>query len=447
MACSPFVSTRTMSYPPAFIQQVLLRESIRLLASYSWQETVVLESSDLGSLDEGLTLAEFLREFRLRHAIATARLLPPIVQRIEAASSHVARIERAESRGAIRGRLDTNRYLARRATLRSLPRRYPIVRNTMSFDTPENMLTKWSIEQVRSAMRDSPFDSKSAETAAATMSLRWATRRLERRPWVDIAAHGLPERLYHDVDTRIRRRQTGNDDAYRQMLNWYHLWTVDLDRLGFDATQSLVHGLLALPAGEAFWDKVFEVWCLGLVARTLDNLGWTRIDGPIALHRSGGVVFRYQRPDGCKVSVRFQRKEPLPAGRWVYRDRRPMGGIPDVSLSEDENVRFPLLIDAKNRFVRTDRAVRPEETYKMLGYAENFRPPVAPQRFSGVLIFPSAQSGGRILDGPEQGRIDLIFVDLAGERAPAIQALGEAITAWASPISELAHELASSDAS
>ena len=63
----------------------------------------------------------------------------------------------------------------------------------------------------------------------------------------------------------------GNDAAYRRLLEWYQLWTVDLDRLGVAATEDLVAGVLALPAGEAFWDKVFEVWCLGFVAQALEH--------------------------------------------------------------------------------------------------------------------------------------------------------------------------------
>jgi hypothetical protein len=420
--------------PPVGIQALLFRETLGLLASYSWQSTVVLEPTEFGRSDVDLSLPEFIREFRLRHAIATAQRLPDIVAEIEAGPSHISGIERAESRGIIRGRLDTPRYIARRATLRSLPRRYPIVRNTLSYDTPENMLARLALGEVRAAMRDNPFPLRSAEGQAASAHLRWVTDRLRHRPWDEIHPRGLRERLQNEVEARTRRRQTGNDFAYRRLLDWYDEWTLDLQHLGADAQDAVIAGLLAFPGGDAFWDKVFEVWCLLFVAATLDALGWQRINGPAALHQGTGVIYSYRSPGGHDLKVRFQRKDPLPSGRWSYRDGKPLGGIPDVSIGSDSASPLPFLIDAKNRYISSDRIARSEETYKMLGYAENFRPTTPPTRFRGVLIFPSNRSARRIVDGPDEGRLDLVTVDLAGDRTVASDALGDAIGDWATAI-------------
>jgi 5-methylcytosine-specific restriction endonuclease McrBC regulatory subunit McrC len=107
-------------------------------------------------------------------------------------------------------------------------------------------------------------------------------------------------------------------------------------------------------------------------------------------------------------------------------------GIPDVTIATATPGRPPLLIDAKYRFIRTDRISRSDEIYKMLGYAENFRPGAGPpSRFRGVLIFPSNRSAHRIVDGPEGGQLDLITVDLSGNRDPADAALADALTHWA----------------
>ncbi len=357
-----------MGTPPVGVQALLFRETLGLLASYSWQSTVALEPTEFGQLEVDLSLPQFIREFRLRHAIATAQRLPQIVADIESGLSNVSGIERAESRGVIRGRLDTPRYIARRATLRSLPRRYPIVRNTLSYQTPENVLTRLALGAVGAAMRYNPFPVRSAEGVAATTLLRWTADRLRHRPWNELPPHGLRERLHNEVDARIRRRQTGNDAPYRRLLDWYDQWTLDLDHLGGDAQNAIVAGLLAFPAGDAFWDKVFEVWCLLFVASTLDSLGWECLDGPAALHLGTGVIFRYRSPAGQDLKVRFQRKDPLPNGRWSYRDGNPLRGIPDVSIGTDSASPLPLLIDAKNRYISSDRIARSEETYKMLGY-------------------------------------------------------------------------------
>ncbi len=419
-----------MATPPVGIQALLFRETLGLLASYSWQSTVVLEPTEFGQSEVYLSLPKFIREFRLRHAIATSHRLHDIVSEIEAGLSYISGIERAESRGVIRGRLDTPRYIARRATLRSLPRRYPIVRSTLSYETPENMLVNLALGEVRAAMRDSPFPVRSAEGQTASAHLRWATDRLRHRPWDEVSPGGLRERLRNEVEARTRRRQTGNDLAYRHLLDWYDEWTLDLQHLGAEAQAALTAGLLAFPAGDAFWDKVFEVWCLRFVAETLDSLGWERADGPAALHLGTGVIYSYRSPGGHDLKVRFQRKDPLPNGRWSYRDGNPLRGIPDVSIGMDSGSPLPLLIDAKNRYISSDRIARSEETYKMLGYAENFRPATAPTRFRGVLIFPSNRSARRIVDGPDEGRLDLLTVELAGERTAASDALGEAIGDW-----------------
>ncbi len=421
-----------MGTPPITIQALLFRETLGLLASYSWQSTVTLEPTEVGQSDVDLTLPEFFREFRLRHAIAAAGDLPEIVTAIESSPSRSSGLERTESRGVIRGRLDTPRYLARRATLRSLPRRYPIARSMLTYETPENVLTRVALGEVRTAMRDNPFSPRSAEGAAASTNLRWVTDRLSHRPWDEITPDGLRERLHNEVEARIRRRQTGNDGSYRRLLDWYDEWSLDLHRIGADAQDRLVRGLMAFPASDAFWDKVFEVWCLLFVAATLDDLGWTKMDGPAALHQASGVIYTYRAPSGHDLRVRFQKQVPLPAGRWSYRDGNSLRGIPDVSIGSDSPAPFPLLIDAKNRYISEHQIARSEETYKMLGYAENFRPRVPPERVRGVLLFPSNRTRRRVLDGPGDGRLDLIAVDLAGDRATATATLADAISDWVS---------------
>ena len=66
----------------------------------------------------------------------------------------------------------------------------------------------------------------------------------------------------------------------------------------------------------------------------------------------------------------------------------------------------------------------------MLGYARELPAAAGPQRFAGTLIFKSARSSGLVLDGPEDGRIDLVTVEVAGDQTNAIEALGRAVSAW-----------------
>lgn len=412
-------------------QRVLLRETLPLLASYSWDQKVILENSILGvnETEDDLSVSRFAREFRLRHAVATASLLPKIIENIEINPSHESRLERSESIGVIAGRLDLPRYLARRANVRTGPRRFPIIRSRWSYDTPENNLANMSLIETHAAMRDNPFPKKSVESLVATKLLHWSTNRLVRRPWDEVVTTGLRDRLYNEVVTRVRRRQTGNDFSYQNLLDWFDEWTLNLKRLGNEKINSIIEGLLAFPSGESFWEKVFEVWCLQTVVSTLASLGWKCIAGPAPLHRRSGPIYKYITPRGESAAVYFQKQMNSPS-HWKYRDGNELRGIPDIIIVKEDNF-STLLIDAKYRFTTTQSGfTKSEEIYKMLGYAENFQLSKPPSKFSGILIFPTDQSAFRILDGPGGGRINLIAINLVGDRTIAMDALAIAIDNW-----------------
>jgi hypothetical protein len=82
--------------------------------------------------------------------------------------------------------------------------------------------------------------------------------------------------------------------------------------------------------------------------------------------------------------VWFQNSQPLASGRWRYRhSNQALSGIPDVIVTSGGAT--PLLIDAKNRVMES--RTRPEESYKMLGYLENYREVFNAGRFRAVLVF------------------------------------------------------------
>lgn len=412
-------------------ERLLLRETISILTSYAWDKKVGLEPTAVGLLNDASerSIQDFAREFHFRHALAAAGSLPSIIDDVEKSPSHESRLARHESRATIRGRLDVPRYLARRVAYRSPPRRYPIVRHEWTYQTPENALACLLIDGLRQVLSNNPFPRSTAEGSHAAAYTHWATDRLRHRPWNELLVIGRSDRLYNETRARVRRRQTGNDTAYARLLSWFEVWNQDLDRLGTDAREHTVEALLALPMGPAFWERVFEVWCLVTVAETLEGLGLKRDVGPLPLHQKSEPVLEFITEDGRRVKVRFQRQDPLPSGRWKYRDGQALRGIPDITL--DTPGRSPLIIDAKYRFINSgERFTRSEETYKMLGYAENFNLGAAEGGFRGVLIFPAAHSGHRALDGPNGGRVDLLAVHLTGDRSPALSVLADSVSDW-----------------
>ena len=391
----------------------LLLDCLPLLATYAWGGRTPLTPTPLGT-DGETTIDDFLREFRMRHALACGARLFDVLDRIGAQTSTSSRLVRSESRGTIRGRLDVQRYVARAASRRSHPRLYPIVRNDLSAQTPENELVTLGLREIISALLDNPFPPKSNESVLAAKILAGVRRRLSRRPWAEVVTTRAAARLRPEVQTRVRRRQTANDPAYQELLDWYAEWSLDLRNLGELGKNNFLDGILALPSGDSFWNRAFEIWCLEFTMAALRDLGWIEVVAPRALHRVDGKVSQFRTPSGKLVDVRFQTHDPLPTGRWRYRDGRALGGIPDISLTVDSA--FPiLLIDAKFRWntARTTLA-RSEETYKMLGYAENYAH--AGTHFRGVLIFPTNESQHRVVEGPKGGRIDLVTVALTSDR-------------------------------
>jgi hypothetical protein len=90
--------------------------------------------------------------------------------------------------------------------------------------------------------------------------------------------------------------------------------------------------------------------------------------------------------EGYRFEIWFQKALAPMAARWKYiHSQRSLRGIPDITVIGDDGRR--LLIDAKRREVRT--LTRSEETYKMLGYLENFRSLFDATPFWGALCFLS----------------------------------------------------------
>jgi len=93
----------------------------------------------------------------------------------------------------------------------------------------------------------------------------------------------------------------------------------------------------------------------------------------------------------------------------------------------------PLLIDAKYRRVDTD--TRSEETYKMLGYAENYRHSLSLGSqegiLQGVLMFIGTTNNETLLHGPMGGRLTLITVEeTLKSRATTRNVLDNSIRSW-----------------
>jgi hypothetical protein len=350
--------------------------------------------------------------------------LRSIIHRIERDYSQTTRVTREESRGVIRGRLDVPLYLSGRLHNLSHPRTYPTLVTEHSARTPENGLVRDVLTGLTKQLGRIRYSRSTAEGQAAIDLYSWVRARLRRSPWDSVPSMGGLEVTRRASARRIRKRQVSSVAAYAALLTWVNEWTAALGELGAEGTDRVADGILLFPADDAFWNKVFEIWCLRKVAQTLEGIGYSCIDGPLPLYlRSHGPIFRFGGADpGLVVELWFQRQAPLGTPEWQYeQSERALRGIPDLIVTAPGHP--PLVIDAKFRAGGTES--RSEEIYKMLGYAENFRKALHDPDLHGALLFPGQTPSLSLLKSTKEGRLWVATVgpDIHGPSYPLQQVL------------------------
>jgi hypothetical protein len=406
------------------IKRLILRDALGLAASYLAGPTVALGNRTAPG-DSADDLTRFVHELRVRHALASASqllaLLPPIERRL----SSVTRLQSGESRGVIRGRLDFPRYLARRGTI-TYPRLFPIVTTEQTLATPENRLVRVALGVLRTQLAAAGLPARTAEGLRAVELQQALWQRETGHPWREVASAGAPARLLADAASRVRRRRTGNDVAYAALVSWAQRWIVDLASIGTEDVDVIVDGLLAFPAGEQWWDRVFELWVLRAMAESFTRRGWTT-SPPVPLHEAGAVPIYTARRDTHEIALLFQRALFAGHRRWRYTPGGELRGIFDVVCRAPGGP--PLIVDAKFRWAVSE--TRSEETFKMLGYAENQRSAPDGAPFVGLLLFPGPRGSRRTLVADEDGgRLDVIVGDLQEGVAQLEQAVDIVTAAW-----------------
>lgn len=340
---------------------------------------------DVGTEDQS-EYELFEKLLRMRHALACGLKLKPIIEAVERGVSHVSQIIRAESKGNISGRLDIQLYLNRRSTNMSWPRSFPVLVAADSPNTPENQLVGETLRQLGRRLSDSRTLRPSAERAYGLNLLRWTREKLHAVPWSRVTPVRSILRLRREAEHRLRKRQTGNEPAYMQFVSWHNQWLFDAGQSDPEQIEEFVNLLLAFPPGDFFDDKVFEVWCLHQVIEAFRRAGSVLLHEPRALFERTKRSICAMRYGNYHFDVWFQRALPTSHARWKYvSSMKPLVGIPDITVVGADGRR--LILDAKRREVMTP--TRAEETYKILGYFENFREIFTAVPFWAVLCFLS----------------------------------------------------------
>lgn len=387
-----------------------LTEALPLVASYFSGEQVALAGSEVAlgeDVDDESIL--FRSQIRLRHALTCCAELVPLIYRIEERVSSVNRTVRTETKGIIRGRLDIPRYVARRSTALSWPKSYPVLVSEESPSTAENLLTVRVLRHLLARLNSGQAPTKTAEAASARWYRQWISNRLRRTPWCGVASSSSMPRLQMEALRRISRRQTGNERAYTDLSILIDEWRLAGGESGgaFNSDK-FVRALLSFPADDSFLDRIYEIWCIHEMASCLSHLGATLLEGPLPLTMNRRrPIYTFKMGGNC-IELWFQHSLDSGSAVWKYETTgTPLRGIPDITVVAN-GCHF-LLVDAKNRLVTGN--TRAEETYKMLGYFENFSPILNSASSWGVLAFVSFNGFFQSLQSPQGRRLVMISAD------------------------------------
>jgi hypothetical protein len=313
---------------------------------------------------------------RLRVALSAARRLDPLLHQIARRLSFRYTRLADESVGAVRGRLDVQRYVRARAR-RDVPKRYPIHVLERRHGTPENILAMYAAAWVRRELRTvrarlvlpsgAPELSELQErTGSLTRALHNplladATRGAERL-WL----RGDIEVLLDEVEARIEGGHVAAPEPYAELVAWVR---------GFGDNSEL--------AGEhvewAFYDdrfdpRLFEIWLLERLAAALQRrLGVAPERKPL-WDRNATPTYTWKLA-AASVRVHFQwALSQLSEPMWQRKATgKQLDGIPDITVLLTTALRgeAAVIVDAK---LRQRDAAPTEEIYKLLGYFHNRGP-------------------------------------------------------------------------
>ena len=406
------------------VKALILEQCLPLLITKASHESVQIDrmSVPASSMSGEQQLQKYQQEFVHRRLLAEVPELLRIFQDIGQKASWHNRLEHRRDQ-RLQGRLDVAQYIRDRGRPAERPRTFPIVTQERQFNTPENRLAAGVLGSLKTLLANEVFPKDKAESVLARSHFRALMKLSRNVVFTEMRRSSFTRKDLALTRFRVGRRMTGNDRPYQQLLDWLDNW-LSLAGLS-DSSDSDRPVDLALPSSEAYWEKVFEVWCLEQVRASLLRKGWMT-DSEFRLHAVGSTspVARFSR-EGRVVDVYFQRQEPMGTARWMNESHQSLTGIIDVALARPGKA--PLLIDAKFRF-KVLTAGTSEEQYKMLGYAENFAHSQPSSGSFGLLVFPSDVVDRKSYSRGDSSRLTTLRTDLISGRFATL--FDEELSLW-----------------
>lgn len=375
-------------------------------------------------------LVDLAEALRVRVALAAARRLDLLLHRVAGRLSfRYARVAE-ETIGAVRGRLDVQRYIQTRAR-RDVPRRYPVRVLERQHGTPENVLAMYAAGWVHhelSTLRTDVLPAKSPERTELVERAGSIARTLTHPVLAEATAlasrvwrqEGLDD-LLDQVDARLEGGHVAAPEPYQELVEWVRDFSPTAAVAGTETEWSIYD--------DRFDPKLFEIWLLHQLAAAVQRKVGEATERRPLWDRGAAATYSWKLGI-ASIRLHFQwALSGLSVPVWQRQStKKPFDGVPDVTAI----VAAPLggdtvvLVDAKLR----QRDVSPtEELYKLLGYFHNRGPTRGPY---GAIVYFAPQE--RVIDEYRTaggGRVLALGVDPARGAADgeAFDALAEILLA------------------
>ncbi|MHC2993872.1 hypothetical protein OB13_20670 [Pontibacter sp. HJ8] len=405
-------------------------EALGLIVSYLSSRSVELNAvASFDINDEDDDFHSFLNEIEIRHNIAYLNKLQPILETLIKKLSTKPRLVKEFSGLPINGRLDVNKYVASGKFMYSGDVLYPTIKSDISFSTPENILISNVLRHISRQLSTYKLKTNTAESLYVNMFYEWIHLQLRNTNWSLVESNQGYDRLAFETKRRLLKRQTGNQQGYQNFISWYDEWRVKGSKLNPNQEEEIAKSILAFPTSSSFDEKIFEIWCLQYIVEVLVSIGFVVIEGPYPLHkRSESYIYKLHNGE-VELLIWFQKMEPIGKPRWYYTGAmgKAFNGIPDVVITSNQ-VSSPLVIDAKYRMMEKTKA---EETYKMLGYFENFRNSFPGSNFIGILLFIGNEHNFTNLKSTEGASVSLLSVPILNHKSSTLgNSLSRELKEW-----------------
>jgi len=334
----------------------------------------------------------------IRIVLANAEEFIVAINEVRKKMSLCNRKEDYEYIGEIKGRLNISKYVKQMVS-RSTPHVYPCVVKEKNYGTPENIyllfyayvfsdrfkkMAKYIQEQKMHRLENSRELGKIAKYISDLTSFiscpelqQFSKQIIELRKRY---GEKLPANYYDQFVHRLKTNKIVNLAAYVKAFNWVKKFSKNMVVFNESSIKMLRYD------EEKFCDRLFEIWILYSIKKTLINEhACTLVEEYGLMDKRMQYTFVLERDDGEFIKLYFQKGEGLfwtdsvkTTWKYIRGDKTPnLAGIPDISVEIMSSPSKLIMIDAKNK-IRTEGS-NSAEIYKMIGYLDNFK-----KRYDGI---------------------------------------------------------------